>query len=219
MEEPGPGLPPGTPSLFTKKACKKHANDVGTQKFRFGEGTCKENQCVDANDNLLPLLAHLTYFQATVLENYVLIEWETASEFHNLGMNLWCAKMRDNQFDEIIKLNSEFIPSRAILSHYGTSYSSTDYPYVNTNLKPGVQHCALEDIDDSGQCTLHCDQIDTTVVGKDQNVTNVDLDELNAKAIALCHQYEDSLTEAGQGGVCLDQLLISREPRLIPYRR
>ena len=166
-----------------------------------------------------PSLISLDSFSVNTLENQVVIEWKTKTEIDNLGVSIWCAQIQGNQFQEITQLNSKLIPSKAIQPNYGASYSSTDYPYVNTNLKPSIQHCALEDIDASGQCTLHCDQIDTTVVGKDQNVTDIDLNELNAKAIALCHQYEDSLTEAGQGGVCLDQLLISREPRLIPYRR
>ena len=34
-----------------------------------------------------------------------------------------------------------------------------------------------------------------------------ELDQLHAKAIALCHQYEEKLAEMGQGGMCLDQLL------------
>lgn len=151
----------------------------------------------------------LNSFNISYSEKAIYASWETGTEEHNLGMNLWCAQMHNNQFQEITQLNSELIPSKAILPNYGASYSSTDYPYVNTNLKPGVQHCALEDIDASGQCTLHCDQIDTTIVGKEQNIIGVDLNELNAKAIALCHQYEDKLAETGQKGICLDQLLIS----------
>lgn len=151
----------------------------------------------------------LNKLTTSILENQLVIQWDTASEENNLGMNFWCAQMSGNQFQKITQLNSQLIPSKAILPNYGAPYSSTDYPYINTNLKPGVQHCALEDIDASGQCTLHCDQLDTIVVGKGQSAPNVNLNELNAKAIALCQQYKDKLAETGQEGICLDQLLMS----------
>lgn len=157
----------------------------------------------------IPCLVELSSFVTTSLGKSVLIEWRTLSEIDNVGMNLWCAQMQDNQFQEITQLNSEIIPSKTILPNYGASYFSINYPYVNTNLKSGVQHCALEDIDANGQCTLHCDQIDTTVVGKDQSVIDINLNKLNVKAIALCHQYKDNLAETEQEGICLDQLLTS----------
>lgn len=147
-----------------------------------------------------PDVVSLDSFSATTLGNQVVMEWKTSTEMDNLGMNLWCAQMQGNQFKEITQLNSELIPSKAILPNYGAVYSSMDYPYVNANLQAGVQHCALEDIDASGQCTLHCDQIDTVIIGDSNNLFDTELNELQAKAIALCHEHK-------QDGVCLDQLL------------
>lgn len=160
-----------------------------TQEGKIVDGTCQTKLSVE-----------LSSFSITKDETKRVVEWETASETNNLGMNLWCAQMQGNQFQEITQLNSQLIPNKAILPNYGASYSSTDYPYINTNLKPGVQHCTLEDIDASGQCTLHCDQIDTVVVGEGNNLSDTELNELQARAIALCNEHK-------QNGMCLDQLL------------
>jgi len=157
---------------------------------------CCDNGTVTGGD----LSVKLKNFKVKLVDDELVLYWETASERNNSGMNLWCTQMQGSQFQEITQLNSELIPSKAILPNYGASYSSIDYPYINTDLKPGVQHCALEDIDASGQCTLHCDQIDTVVIGEGNKLSNTELDELQAKAIALCNEHK-------QDGVCLDQLL------------
>jgi hypothetical protein len=82
----------------------------------------------------------------------------------------------------------------------GASYSSADYQAINTHLKPGIQHCTLEDIDAGGQCTLHCEHLKTVVIGDENSIANAKLNELNAKARALCN-------ESQQAGVCLAQRL------------
>ena len=152
-----------------------------------------------------PLLVNLDSFSVNTLGNQIVIEWKTKTEIDNLGMNLWCAQIQGNQFMEITQLNSKPIFSKAIQLNEEVSYSSTDYPYINTNLKSGVQHCTLEDIDASGQCTLHCDQIDTVVIGEGNKLSSTELNELEAKAIALCNEHKPE-------GVCLDQLLAPNTP-------
>lgn len=57
----------------------------------------------------------------------------------------------------------------------------------------------MQFVDTRGQCMLHCEQIDTVVVGE-SNLSNTELNELQAKAIALCHEHKLK-------GACLDQLL------------
>jgi hypothetical protein len=184
--------------------CKKLARDAGATQFKWGQvneataemcwagGTCGEVQ------EYLPVtLDNLT---VSTLENQLVIQWDTASEINNLGMNLWCAQLADNQFESITQLNSQLISTKAILPQLGASYSSADYPAINTHLKLGIQHCTLEDIDAGGQCTLHCEHLKTVVIGDDNSITDAKLNELNAKAIALCN-------ESQQAGVCLAQRL------------
>jgi hypothetical protein len=145
----------------------------------------------------IPGLIDLNSFTATPTNTGVNFEWETASEMNNLGMNLWCAQMRNGQFEGVTKLNSQVIPSKA-QPNSGASYS-----WISTNLEPGVQHCALEDIDASGQCTVHCDQIDTVVIGN--NLPATELNRLKAEAIALCQAHE-------LNGACLDTLVAPVSP-------
>jgi hypothetical protein len=144
---------------------------------------------------------NLESFSVENSENTIFVKWKNGSEVNNIAMNLWCAQMQDNQFKKITRLNSEPIPSKAILPNYGASYSSTDYPYINANLWPGIQYCALEDIDASGQCVLHCDQMDIIAIGKDNKLSDIELNELQTKAIALCNKHKPD-------GECLSQLLV-----------
>jgi predicted outer membrane repeat protein len=188
---------------FTVEQCREMAQATGASKYRFGEGTCENKQCDGINVQEYPKVAlkvALSNFTVTAIEKSVYINWETQFAEDNLGMNLWCAQRQGNQFEEITKLNSKLIPSKTILPDYDTAYFSADYPYINTNLKPGVQYCILEDLNASGQCTLHCDQINAVVIGKNNNLSDSELTQRQAVTIALCNEYK-------QDGVCLEQLL------------
>jgi hypothetical protein len=189
---------------YTFEECKALAKSAGAKTFKWGQVSDATAEvcwaggtCGDVQEYLRVTLDNLT---TSISENQLVIQWDTALEENNFGMNLWCAQMQGNQFQEITQLNSQLIPSKAILPNYGAPYSSIDYPYVNTSLKPGVQHCALEDMDASGQCTLHCDQIDTIVIGEGNNLSDMELNGLQAKAIALCNELKPD-------GICLEQLL------------
>ena len=142
----------------------------------------------------------LISFDIVQAQNTTQFYWTTGYEEDNNGMNIWCAQIQDNKFKKITKLNSRFIPSKAIESNHGIFYSSVDYPYINTDLKPGLQYCTLEDIDTNNQCTLHCDHINTVVIGN-SNLSSAELNELQTEAITLCHQYKPK-------GVCLERLLV-----------
>ncbi|NJO17160.1 MAG: hypothetical protein HC877_15880 [Thioploca sp.] len=41
-----------------------------------------------------------------------------------------------------------------------------------------------------GQCTLHCDQIKTVVIGNENGVVDTELNAMNATAIALCQESQ-----------------------------
>lgn len=161
-------------------------------------------ECIPAKEEKAPKkqgdLVRLVNFKTSSDREGIHFTWSTGAEIDNDGMNIWCAQMKKSKFKEIAKLNTETtIPTQAIPPN-GAFYSSKDYPWINTNLKPGIQHCTLEDIDASGQCTLHCDHIDTVVVGDDNGISDTELNKLRAKAIALCNELK-------QDEVCLDQLL------------
>lgn len=179
------------PGILRCANCQQPANKTTAQMCWAG-GTCSEVQ------EYLPV----TWDKLTVstLENQLVIQWDTASETNNLGMNLWCAQLAENQFEGITQLNSQLIPTKAILPQWGASYSSVDYPEINTHLKPGIQHCMLEDVDAGGQCTLHCEHLKTVVIGDDNSIADANLNELHAKARALCN-------ESKRDGVCLAQRL------------
>jgi len=60
----------------------------------------------EVQEYLPVILANLT---VSTLENKVVIQWDTASEINNLGMNLWCAQLAEDQFEGITPLNSQLI--------------------------------------------------------------------------------------------------------------
>jgi hypothetical protein len=155
----------------------------------------------------IPLAVELIDFTLTANErNQVTVEWETASETDNLGMNVWCAKL-GYHFENFTKLNgNEKISSNASPPD-GAFYSSENYPWKDTELEPGIQHCTLEDIDTRGKCNLHCDFIKTVVIDNHAESQQIDLKDINARAIELCNEYQTTLEETGQKGLCLDEVL------------
>ena len=188
---------------FTKAVFSIHdlwGSSKGDVFAASNEGILRCSNCQQPTQEYLPTtLANLTV--ATLPENQLIIQWNTALEIDSLGMNLWCAQLTGNQFANLIQLNSELIPSKAILTQLGASYSSVAYPTINTHLlERGIQHCILEDLNTGDQCTLHCDQIKTVVIGEKNGIATAELKAMNAKAIELC---DDSQLP----GVCLAQRL------------
>ncbi|NJO18033.1 MAG: hypothetical protein HC877_20585 [Thioploca sp.] len=189
---------------YSFEECQELAKNAGAIQFKWGQvdqsaaEMCQAGgMCGEVQEYLPATLDNLT---VSTLDNQPIIQWDTASELNNLGMNLWCAQLAKDHFKNITQLNSELIPTKAILPQLGAFYSSADYPTINSHLKPGIQHCTLEDVDAGGQCTLHCDHIKTVVLGDKKNITNAKLNELNTKAITLCH-------ESQLAGMCLARRL------------
>jgi hypothetical protein len=95
-----------------------------------------------------PLAVNLASFTATRSDDHNLIAWETASELHNLGFNLWrgtSASAPD------MKLNEHVIPSQAPGGTEGVAYSYDDF-----GITSGVTYYYwLEDVDLNGTVTRH----------------------------------------------------------------
>ena len=61
--------------------------------------------------------------------------------------------------------NSNQFPK--LISAVGNSAESTCYSFTDTsNLSDGTYYYLLEDIDDSGDSTFHCNQIDAVTIGQ-----------------------------------------------------
>ena len=148
------------------------------------------------------LLVTLSNFTVNLFGNKTIqANWLTGTEENNDGMNVWCAQMKNNQFEHITRLNGKKpIPTGVILPFSGNHYS------VSNEVKPeGVYYCALEDIDHFGECTTHCEQMKAVIVG---NATpRVELDD----AKKLCYDSFQGFKEATQLGVCVEKLL-ARSP-------
>ena len=70
----------------------------------------------------------LAWFTATGGDGQVLVEWETASEIHLVGFNLW---RNTSETGDYARLNDSLIPSKAIGSVTGAYYSYTDKDVIN----------------------------------------------------------------------------------------
>ena len=90
----------------------------------------------------------LVSFTATGGDGQVLIEWETASEINNIGFNLWRST---REMGDYVKLNDLLIPSQALGSVIGASYS-----YMDTAVVGGTTYYyKLESIATDGSSELH----------------------------------------------------------------
>lgn len=176
-----------------------------------GQGQCKSSICNnigrclddDGNELLATLIAFEVNNAAQNDEMDLEFQWTTASELNNLGFNIWCATMQLGTFQNITKLNEELISTQA-QPNAGWTYSllANSHP-----LGTGVQYCTVEDIDNQGQCTLHCDFIDVVAINDRTRSSDLELKQLNSKAINLCNTYQQALEAEGTDQMCLDQLL------------
>jgi hypothetical protein len=95
----------------------------------------------------MPLAVTLGSFTAQVQGDHVLVAWETVSEFDTLGFNLWRGLAADGSDREMLT----FVPAQAPGSTQGAAYQVQD-----AAVQAGYTYWYwLEDIDLSGQTTLH----------------------------------------------------------------
>ena len=154
-------------------------------------GQCYEPPSSDSN--CPSLLVELASFITSAKKNGIYLNWETSAEIKNAGFRLWRATK--NQYDGYVPTllrefghaeqvdpepnencstkiqgqlktdNSNQLPQ--LISAIGNSAESTCYSFIDTsNLSDGTYYYLLEDIDDSGDSTFHCDQIDAVTIGQ-----------------------------------------------------
>ena len=117
-------------------------------------------------------------------------------------MNIWCGQLNDNHqyFEKIAKLNNELIPTQSQSVYSSTSYSKENF-IDKAVLPPGENFCVVEDINEAGKCTTHCDDI----VKVNSNLGDSNLEV--AKKLCKDHEYGPS----GKMGVCIEKLLSQRK--------
>ena len=160
------------------------------------DGSCSDKgRCLNKDGD--ELLIQLVSFTAARTSNGILLEWETKTEKESSGANLYCAKIKGNEFDEIVKINSSApIPTKALIPFAGNTYSYSS----SQNLDSGVYYCVLEEVNDYGKCSVHCDFVDAVTIGSNDNEQNVDL----PKATKLCNQYNEVLKNS-----CIEDVLVT----------
>ncbi len=93
-----------------------------------------------------PTAVVISSFQATWLDDHILITWKTASEEEIVGFNLW----RAEGADPFVKLNVSLIPA-----HVGSSQGYS-YSYQDLDVTPGfAYYYKLEVLDIHGESTFH----------------------------------------------------------------
>ena len=106
------------------------------------------NDSQPASPPVAPLSVSLASFEAKARNDNILVTWQTASEFNNVGFNL----LRSTSLDALgTPVNSELIPSQAQGSGQGASYQWVD-DEVESSV---VYYYWLEDVDTNGVTTLH----------------------------------------------------------------
>ena len=148
------------------------------------------------------LAVELLDFGVNTVNDSVNLTLETGYEQDNLGMNIWCGQLNDNHqyFEKIAKLNNELIPTQSQSVYSSTSYSKENF-IDKAVLPPGENFCVVEDINEAGKCTTHCDDI----VKVNSNLGDSNLEV--AKKLCKDHEYGPS----GKMGVCIEKLLSQRK--------
>ena len=123
------------------------AFDLGTagRDDYYGYGLV---QAKDACNSLAPTSVELLSFSATGAKKSVILEWETATEFDNLGFNLYRAT---SEFGTKTRINSTLLPNSQPGNPFGSVYTYTDST-VKTNK---TYYYWLEDVDIYGHTNLY----------------------------------------------------------------
>jgi len=114
-----------------------------------------DNASVTITDDDTTLVT-LNEFTATALENEIILEWQTATEFDNAGFHLWRATgegWKYGDYSTVIRLTEQLIAAQGDFSVYS---------YIDTDVETGATYYyGLEDIDLNGQSTFHWNLIDS----------------------------------------------------------
>ena len=106
-----------------------------------------DNRDIGAYEYGASLLVELSSFTAQRFEDYVLLEWETASEINNAGFHLWRSEAQDGEY---LRITEDLIPADG-----GPTWGA-EYEYEDFDAEPGfTYYYKLEDIDYSGTSTFH----------------------------------------------------------------
>jgi len=111
-------------------------------------GTNSKCGCERLNLTGVPMAVDLASFAAAPQGNGVLLSWETATEFDNLGFHLYRAGTLDGQRT---RLNQRLIPSQSPGSAVGAAYT-----FLDETAAPGnIYYYWLEDVDVYGVAVQH----------------------------------------------------------------
>ena len=98
--------------------------------------------------NGIPTAVNLASFTATPAGDHNVVAWETVSELHNLGFNLWRGTSASAPN---VKLNPYVIPSQAPGGTEGFTYRYNDFAITSG----ATYYYWLEDVDLNGTITRH----------------------------------------------------------------
>ena len=133
-------------------------------KLRDDEtGWAKMSNAIAATFPITPLPVEMTYFEGSLIDEAVLLEWETATEVNNFGFEIERAIL-NSDFSILNWTKLGFVPGN------GTTSSPRDYTFTDSDL-PGVDdiNYRLKQIDNDG--TFVYSKIVTVDLG---SITSVD---------------------------------------------
>ncbi|MEN8218853.1 MAG: Calx-beta domain-containing protein, partial [Pseudomonadota bacterium] len=119
-------------------------------------GESLDSAIVTITDDDVTLVTLVEFIVMALEENEIIVEWQTATEFHNAGFHLWRAtgeSWKYGDYSTVIRLTEQLIAAQG---------NSSVYTYIDTDVESGITYYyGLEDIDLNGQSTFHWDLIDS----------------------------------------------------------
>lgn len=106
----------------------------------------------------------LRWFEATPQEDYILVEWETASELDTLGFNVLRSTNINGPFNAASRINPILIQAQSLMD--GAFFVPHQYAYRDLTALPGVTYFYVpEEIDAWGNSHPHLDFEDSATYG------------------------------------------------------
>lgn len=145
------------------------------------------NSCSISGDSeceeCLLLLAHMNLFEISVKHNKPVLKWTTLMEKDNTGFRVWrSVKNNDNHYTNITMLTKltsfqtdctegeltiASPESSQLILAAGNERQGACYTFVdNTITQEGTYYYVLEDIDNEGKSTFHCNNLAAATIGQ-----------------------------------------------------
>lgn len=131
-------------------------------------------------ENSVQLPIDIINFTAALEEGGVHLNL-TMTELDSAGVNIWRIQIDQSGFKDPEKINP------GLISGHANPFEEVHFSLLDENPLPGINYYVIQDIATSGDSTIHCDFMQSVIVGDESLGTDLE------RAKSLCNEYTNKI--------------------------